>query len=46
MLRSDLLDNSDAYIVAKGRINGRAVANIDINEKMLHLQIMHCLSHA
>ena len=33
MLRSDLCDYSDAYILVKGRINVRATANIDIDRK-------------
>ena len=33
MLRSDLCDYSDAYIVVKGRINVRATGNTDIEEK-------------
>ena len=33
MLRSDLCDYSDAYIVAKGRINVRATTNTDIEQK-------------
>ena len=33
MLRSDLCDYSDVYIVVKGRINVRATANADIEEK-------------
>ena len=33
MLRSYFCDYSDAYIVVKGRINIRAVANTDINQK-------------
>ena len=33
MLRSDLCDYSDVYIVVKGIINVRATANIDIGRK-------------
>ena len=33
MLRSDLSDYSDAYIVVKGIINVKATANIDIDRK-------------
>ena len=33
MLRSDLCDYSDAYIVVKGRINVRAAANTAVNQK-------------
>ena len=33
MLRSDLCDYSDAYIVVKGRINVKATANTDIDKK-------------
>ena len=33
MLRSDLCDYSDAYIVVKWRINVRATANTDIEQK-------------
>ena len=33
MLRSDLCDYKDVYIVVNGRINARTVANIDINKK-------------
>ena len=33
MLRSDLCDYSDAYIVVRGRINVKANANTEIEEK-------------
>ena len=33
MFRSDLCDYSDAFIVVKGRINVRATANTDIDQK-------------
>ena len=33
MLRSDLCDYSDAYIVVKGRINVRAAANTAVSKK-------------
>ena len=33
MLRSDLCNYSDAYIVVKGRKNVRAIANINVDKK-------------
>ena len=46
MLRSDLCDYSDAYIVVKGTINLGATGNNDMTEKVLHLKIMIHLGHA
>ena len=46
MLRSNVCDYSDAYIVVKREINFRAVANTDINQKTLYLKLMYHLGHA
>ena len=35
MLRSDLCDYSDAYIVVKGRISDRTAENTDIDQKYI-----------
>ena len=43
MLRSDLCDFSDAYIVVKGNITVRGPDNAK-RSKVLHLKIMHYFS--
>ena len=45
MLRSDLCNYSDAYIVVKRVITLKAVAGTNINKKTLHLKIAHRLGH-
>ena len=46
MLRSDLCDYSNAYIVVKGIINVKATQILIQTKKMLCLKIMHHLDHA
>ena len=46
MLRSDLCDFSDAYIVVKGTITVTDPDNARKERKVLHLKAMHHLSTA
>ena len=43
MLRSDLCDFSDAYIVVKGDITLEGDNDVNKRNKILHLKIMHHL---
>ena len=45
MLRSDLCEYSDVYILVKAKTNVTTAANTDIDRKMLYLKIMHHLDH-
>ena len=46
MLRSDLCDYSDVYIVVKGTINLRTSVNDDMPRKDAALTMMHHSGHA
>ena len=46
MLRSDLCDFGDAYIVVKGDITLEGDNNANKHKKIVHLKIMHHLSTA
>ena len=46
MLRLDLCDYSDAYIVVKGIINIMTTGNTNVDKKKLYLKIMLHLDHA
>ena len=46
MLRSDLCDYSDVYIVVKGRISATGTNAANKSNKKLTLRIMLCLDHA
>ena len=46
MLRSDLCDYSDAYIVVKGSINLKTDENSDMLQKDAVLKTMHHLGHS